>query len=124
MTSIAAYASRTSVSPGETIDFSVSYDHGEATPEFTIDFYREGALEVHIGDQVNCLEAEPQDIPPDFNENGCHWPVAYQLTVPNDWTSGVYIARFIGSTGDTTDVLFVVKAAAPGSNSKIVLALT
>jgi hypothetical protein len=125
MSSIAAYGSRASVFPGGKIDFSVSYDHGAASPKFTIDFYREGVLEVHIGEQVTDLHAESQGSPPpDFNDKGCRWPVAYPFIVPNDWASGVYIARFTGSTGETADVLFVVKAAAPGSNSKIVLALT
>jgi hypothetical protein len=123
MTSIAAYGSLTGVYPEQEIDFMVSYDHGDASPDFTIDFYREGVDEAHIGDQVNG-QAEPQLVPENFNVNGCQWSVAYQLVVPADWISGVYIARFTGSSGDTTDVLFVVKAAGPGRNSKIVMAVT
>src|SRR5262245_51707685 len=110
MTSIAAYASLTSVYPGQEIDFFVSYDHGVASSNFTVDFYREGAGEAHIGEQVRG-SAEPQLVPADFNVNGCQWPLAYPLVVPADWTTGVYIARFTGSTGDAADVLFVVKAA-------------
>ena len=120
--SIQAYASLTSVSPGGTIDFMVSYDHGSSSPQFTIDFFREGATEQPVGSQVTGLQAESQAIPPDFNLNGCAWPKAYTLTVPNDW-GGVYIARLTGSTGDTAEVLFVVRAASLGS-SKILLALT
>ena len=121
--SIQAYASLTSVSPGETIDFMVSYDHGSSSPQFTIDFVREGATEQPVGSQVTGVQADFQPIPPDFNLNGCAWPVAYTLTVPNDW-GGVYVARLTGSNGDTAEVLFVVRAANPGSNSKILLVLT
>src|SRR5215469_12513353 len=121
--SIQAYASLTSVSPGGTIDFMVSYDHGSSSPQFTIDFFREGATEQAVGSQVIGLQAESQAIPPDFNLNGCAWPKVYTLTVPNDW-NGVYIARLTGSTGETAEVLFVVRAANPGSSSKILLALT
>ena len=123
MTSIQAYASQTSVSAGGTIDFMVSFDHGGSSPQFTIDFFREGATEQHVGSQVTGVQAESQATPPDFNVNGCAWPKAYTLTVPNDW-GGVYIARLTGSTGDTAEVLFVVRAANPGSSSKILLALT
>src|SRR6516164_4576581 len=123
MTSIQAYASLTSVSPGGTLDFMVSYDHGPSSSQFTIDFFREGATEQHVGSQVTGLQAESQAIPPDFNLNGCAWPKAYTLNVPNDW-GGVYIARLTGSTGDTAEVLFIVRAASSGSKSKILLALT
>jgi hypothetical protein len=101
----------------------VSYDHGPSSPQFTIDFFREGATEQHVGGQVTGVQAEFQATPPDFNLNGCAWPKAYTLTVPNDW-GGVYIARLTGSTGDTAEVLFVVRAGSPGSKSKILLALT
>lgn len=124
MSGIQAYASLTSVSPGETIDFMVCYDHGTSSPQFTIDFVREGAAEQPAGSQVSGVQAEYYATPPDFNNNGCKWPVAYTLTVPDDWVSGVYIARLTGSTGDSAEVLFVVRASAPGDNSNILLALT
>ena len=111
--SIQAYASLTSVAPGGTIDFMVSYDHGSSSPQFTIDFFREGATEQPVGSQVTGVQAESHATPADFNVNGCAWPAAYTLTVPNDW-GGVYIARLTGSTGETAEVLFVVRAAIPG----------
>jgi hypothetical protein len=54
--------------------------------------------------------------------NGCNWPPVYSLHV-GDWKSGVYIARLTADSGDSTDVLFVVKAAALGSNSKVLFQL-
>ncbi|HJY82275.1 MAG TPA: N,N-dimethylformamidase beta subunit family domain-containing protein [Candidatus Binatia bacterium] len=62
-------------------------------------------------------------IPPDASINGCNWPPAYQLQVGADWVSGVYLARLTTANGDSTDVLFVIKAAALGSNSKILFQL-
>jgi len=123
MASIAAYASLTSVYPGQEIDFFVSYDHGDSSSDFTIDFFREGATEQPIGEQV-MGQGGPQPVPADFNVDGCQWPREYRLAVPADWSSGVYIARLTGSSGDTSEVLFVVKSDGPGTNSKILLAVT
>jgi hypothetical protein len=120
MSSIQAYTSATSVLPGEQIDFLVSYDHETSSSHFTIDFYRIGAPEIHLNQQNGSADAYP--IPVDYNYSGCQWPPGYSLQVPDDWTSGVYRARLTGSSGDTTDVLFVVKAAAPGTSSKVLVA--
>jgi hypothetical protein len=121
MSLIQAYASATSVLPGEQIDFLVSYDHETSSSDITIDFYRIGAPELHVGQQNG--RADAYSIPDDYNYSGCQWPPGYSLQVPDDWKSGVYRARLTGSSGDTTDVLFVVKAAAPGTTSKVLLAL-
>src|SRR5215471_3899553 len=125
MTSIQAFASQTSVSAGGTIDFMVSYDHGSSSPQFTIDFFREGATEQPVGSQVTA-QAEFQAIPNNVNclPTGCAWPKAYTLPVPPDW-GGVYIARLTGNPGDPpAEVLFVVRPANPGGTSKILLAVT
>ena len=121
MSSIQAYASATSIVPGQHIDFLVSYDHSTSSSDFTIDFYRIEAPELHLGQRNG--RADAYATPVDYNYSGCQWPPGYSLQVPEDWTSGVYRAHFTGSSGDTTDVLFVVKAAAPGTTSKVLLAL-
>jgi hypothetical protein len=121
MSSLQAYPSATSVSPGGQIDFLVSYDHGASSSDFTIDFYRIGAAEVHLAQGNGSADAYAT--PGDYNYSGCQWPPGYSLQVPNDWASGVYRARLTGSSGDATDVLFAVKAAAPGTISKVLLAL-
>ncbi len=119
MNAIEAYASATSVFPGENISFHVR----TAPPHFyfQIDIYRKGKEEnlVHRGSGT----AAAYPTPANASEIGCGWPSAYTLTIPDDWRSGVYIAR-LTSLGATTDILFVVKAAAPGTNSKILFQLT
>src|SRR5207249_364131 len=63
-------------------------------------------------------------IPINASSSGCSWPVGYTLSVPNNWASGVYVARFTADrTAATTEVLFVVKAAALGTHSKILFQL-
>ncbi len=103
MSSIQAYASRASVSPENpstswcfTITGIVIRIYDAVLPGGG----RWGAAgEIPVGDPITRLWAEPQAIPPDFNEHGCRWPVpyltdlgwinGYRLAVPNDWTSGV-----------------------------------
>jgi hypothetical protein len=121
--SIEAYASATSVLPGQSIDFMVSYDHASNSSDFTIDLVRIGAAPVPIGPQLHG-NADLYPVPPDFNSNGCQWPVACSFVIPSDWTSGLYRAQVTGGSGDTTPVFFVVKAAGSGAGSSILLALT
>src|SRR5207302_5767396 len=109
------YASATSVSRGETIAFHVSAPGGSAN--FQIRIYGKGKEEslVHSGSGTVLTPGTPANA----YEIGCGWPSAYQLKIPADWSSGVYIARLAspGVAGATTDILFVVKAAALGTNS-------
>lgn len=119
------YASATSVSPGETITLHVHAERPHRN--FKIDIYRKGKEEslVHTGSG----SALPHNTPANAYEIGCGWPSAYELKIPAGWSSGVYIARLTsipkGSLFEpvTTDILFVVKAAALGTNSKILFQL-
>lgn len=125
MNAIEAYASATSVFPGETINFHLRSE----PPHFflRIRIYRIGSAETLM--HTAHATAMPYPTPANAYEVGCGWPVGYPLTIPDDWPSGVYIARVASSLGPvplgaTTEVLFVVKAAAPGTNSKILFQLT
>ena len=122
MSSLDAYASQISVSPGDPIDFMVSFDHGGSSPDVTIDFFRYGFTRANR--RAARLQADFHATPADFNSNGCQWPVTFAWKIPDDWTTGVYIAHVTGSTGDWSDVLFVVRAPSPGSNSRTLLAIT
>src|SRR5882724_10968741 len=53
---------------------------------------------------------------------GCGWPEAHRLTVPADWKSGPYLARF-GAAEAVTWVLFVVRPAAGQRSARILCAL-
>lgn len=133
MSELEGYASATSVSPGETITFHLRLLFSTARGRFKsqIGIYQKGKEEklVHTGSGTALSSATPANA----YEIGCGWPPAYTLIIPDDWSSGVYIARVSAVSGllpltlteeVTTDILFVVKAAAPGTNSKILFQLT
>jgi hypothetical protein len=119
MNPIDGYASATSVSPGEAIDFHVRVE--PPNTGFHIEVLRSGKDDVLLNDAG---QAGPYPIPADASSNGCGWPVGYTLLVPNNWSSGVYVARLsTDQTASITEVVFVVKAAALGTNSKILFQL-
>jgi hypothetical protein len=109
---IEGYASDTSVYPGESIDLMVSADPAR---KFTIDFYRTGYYSGkgarHML-RVGPLDAVPQEVPLMGMERvrECSWKPTYGLRVPNDWRSGVYLAKLsvVGQPAQAY-VIFVVK---------------
>lgn len=93
--SIEGYASHTSVYPGDTIDLIVSTD--PACP-FTIDIYRLGYYGGTGGRHMLSLgtfEGETQDVPMESVERlrECNWKPNTTLRIPDDWLSGVYLAK-------------------------------
>jgi hypothetical protein len=135
MNAVEAYASATSVAPGERIDFHVRIEGADQErPIFLVErplllvpvrIYRAGGGEtlVHPGGTAIYDRGAKAPTPGNAYEKGCGWPVVYSLTIPDDWSSGAYIARFF-YFGAMAEVLFVVKAASPGMNSKILFELT
>ena len=90
---------------------------------FQIQIVRRGSSDVPL--RVDLGDADASDIPIDASERGCAWPVRYTVPIPDDWASGIYIAQLTANqTATTTEVMFVVKAAALGTNSKTLLQLT
>jgi N,N-dimethylformamidase beta subunit-like protein len=109
---IEGYASDTSVYPGESLDLMVSADPAR---KFTIDFYRTGYYGGKGARQllrVGPLDAVPQEVPLMGMERvrECSWKPAYSLRVPNDWRSGVYLAKLslVGLPAQSY-IIFVVK---------------
>lgn len=92
---IEGYCSKTSVRPGEKIDFFLSAD--PATPAF-IDFYRMGFYGGSGGRHLLRLgpfNVTPQP-EPSIGKNRlreCKWPQTARLTIPDDWLSGVYLGK-------------------------------
>ena len=39
----------------------------------------------------------------------CDWTSQYTLTIPDDWVSGVYLAKLTGSSGKQSYIIFVVR---------------
>lgn len=103
---IEGYASLTSVEPGETLEFAVSTD---SEWRYRIDIYRLGWYGGDGGRLVTTLQAsddgtrgQRQPIPdpdPDTGRIACDWEPTDTLEVPDDWLSGLYVARFVLTTG-------------------------
>src|SRR5229473_2620630 len=91
---VKGYASATSVNQNATITLFVSVSPAQT---YTIDIYRigwysglGGRLRLHqSGLAGSTQQACPAD--PTTGLIACHWTPSYWLTVPADWTSGVYL---------------------------------
>ncbi len=114
---IESYASRTSVLPGDTIDFMVGMN---PAGKFVIDFYRMGFYGGTGGRhmlRMGPFSAQPQPVPMMTIERlrECAWPKSASLTIPKDWPSGVYLGKLTRDEpfGWQSYVIFVVKEHRP-----------
>lgn len=109
---IEGYASRTSVRPGESVSLHVSTN--PASP-FVIDVYRLGYYQGHGGRHMARLgpfAGTPQPDPPvgEMRLRECRWEPCATLTIPDDWTSGVYLGKLTAERdGLQSYVVFVVR---------------
>ena len=113
---IKGYASATSVNQNENITFSISVNPAQT---YTIDFYRfgwyaglGGRLRLHVG-PLDGVQQPPCTSDPNTGLLACNWNPSYTLTVPSDWTSGVYGAKLTNAQGLQNYVIFVVKDGRP-----------
>ncbi|MFP9060651.1 N,N-dimethylformamidase beta subunit family domain-containing protein [Natrialbaceae archaeon A-chndr2] len=117
---IEGYTSSTSVEPGGTLEFAVSTD---SEWRYRIDLYRLGWYDGAGGRLVTTLQAsddgtngQRQPVPdpdPDTGRVACDWEYTDILEVPEDWLSGLYVARFVllngPAEGTSTAHPFVVR---------------
>ena len=109
--SIAGYASATSVAAGETIRFYVS----TTDPDLELEIFRTGwygGLGGRRMTPVIPLEVEAQPVPaPDANGMiRCQWHETHAMTIPDDWLSGVYLAKLTGRpSGNQNYIIFTVR---------------
>jgi titin len=110
-TGLSGYGSKISVNLGSSIDFYVT----TTAPSFNIDVYRMGwyggagaRLMQSMGTfpGVNQPQANPDPVMGMVSEN---WSKTATLNVPTSWTSGVYLARLMSSTGYGAMIIFVVR---------------
>jgi len=92
---IEGYASKQSVSAGETIEFLVSTDPAS---KFQIEVFRTGYYGGRGARHLTTLgpfEGQPQPVPPVGNRRirVCTWQASTSIVIPNDWQSGVYLCR-------------------------------
>ena len=120
-TEIQAFAGATSVAPGKSITFYVSTE--QQGTRYTINIYRMGwyggtgarlmmTSPDHVGqaqgyyDQknyqlVNCTTCTTNPVE-------TNWKPSYTLTIPSDWTTGIYLTKFIDKNGMQTYAPFDV----------------
>ncbi len=58
--------------------------------------------------------------PADASVNGCGWPLVFEMTLPQDWPSGVYTVT-VTAPGHSSESLFVLRAARPQARIAMVL---
>src|SRR5438034_2910474 len=113
---IKGYASATSVLQNQSITFYVTVNPAQA---YTIDFYRMGwyggmggRLRLHVG-PLGGVQQPPCDSDPTTGLIACNWAPTYTLTIPSDWTSGVYVGLLTNAQGYQNYVMFVVRDGRP-----------
>ena len=108
---IKGYASATSVAQAETLTLYVSVDVAQ---QYDVDVYRMGwyggaggRLMQHV-----TLTGTPQPACPVNAQSGmieCHWAPSLRLTIPDSWTTGVYVAVLTNTQGFQNYVVWVVR---------------
>jgi hypothetical protein len=113
---IEGYCSRTSVRPGEKIEFYVSTN---PVSEFTIELYRMGHYSGAGGrlmQEWGPLKGRAQPDPP-IGKNRlreCRWEPAFSFKIPRDWLSGVYLGKLTAQKeGWQSYVIFIVRDDRP-----------
>jgi hypothetical protein len=126
---IEGYTDQRSYKPGEVVHFHVS----TTAPKWSLEIARLGAKVERVLAKTDIAGAA-HPVPSNASSHGCRWPVAFELTVPENWRTGYYEAtlRAGDNGGEFTErgrrtveskLFFVVRPAKPGSN-KILLQLT
>ncbi len=109
---IEGYASRTSVRPGETISFHVSTN---PPSPFVLKIFRLGYYQGHGGRLMRKVEPIRGTVQPDppigpKRLRECAWEPSATITIPADWTSGVYLGKLTAEReGLQSYVVFVVR---------------
>lgn len=126
---VEGYPDRWSVQAGDDVALHVS----SSTPAFSIEISRVGA-ESPLVLRKEGVKGGPQPVPDNASTHGCAWPAAFKLTIPPDWKSGYYNVRlsvsdnggeFVqrGRRTAESHAFFVVRAAQPGRDARILLQL-
>jgi hypothetical protein len=114
---VEGFASRTSVAPGESLDFRISTNRDIRV---VIDIYRMGYYAGRGGRHLVRLgpfSCAPQPAPSMAMERvrECVWEPAARFTVPKDWIGGVHLAKISQDEkfGKQSYIVFVVKDRRP-----------
>jgi N,N-dimethylformamidase beta subunit-like protein len=116
---IRGYTDRQSVAQGQSLRFHLANLGGTSPTSLPIRIVKLGVREEPVFEAVATAWAHDVSTSRAWENN--NWDVGYRLDVGSDWTPGVYAARFGASTDDSADVFFVVRSAAPGTTTPIVV---
>ena len=109
---IEGYCSRTSIKAGETLKIYVST---EPAAPYKIDFYRMGYYGGKGGRfmrSTGALQGKTQPTPDDGPRKliECRWDTSYELEIPQDWVSGVYLGKLqVAMPRAEAYVIFIVR---------------
>lgn len=113
------YTDRLSYAPGDTVYFHVN----TTADSYDLEIIRDG----HIPRMVHresSLTGAFHETPEDCSVNGCNWPVAHELVLPDDWRSGGYIVLTSVQRGDERfdhRHLFILRAGESERAARMVL---
>lgn len=120
---IEGYASPTSVRAGEHVRLHIS----TSAPEYSVEVARVG-LEREIVWAREGLTGARHPVPELASTHGCGWPASVTVAVPREWRSGYYGVTLRAEDGGhavaTGEISFVMRAADPGRDGRILLQLT
>jgi len=126
---VEGYAGQLSYAPGEEVAFHVS----TTAAKFSCEISRLGA-QTNVVWTKRDLPGKEHPVPDDASAQGCRWPEAFRVPVGEKWRSGYYVAKFRaddaggrwtqrGRRSAESEAFFVVRSAAPGTKTKILLQL-
>lgn len=122
ITKIEGYAGHLSYRPGDELRLHISTSATLYGLEIARVGLRREVVLLREG-LTGALHAAPDNA----STHGCHWPVSFTMPIPDDWRSGYYSVRLFTNeaSGDAAgELYFVVRAARPGHNAKILLVLS
>ena len=109
---IEGYTSHASIQAGQTLQVMVSTNPAS---DFKIQFYRlgyyggDGGRLVHSSEKLKGQVQPMPEVGPRRLQN-CQWAVSYELQIPEDWLSGVYVGKLSEENqGLESYVIFVVR---------------
>lgn len=109
---IEGYCSRASYLSGDTLSIFVSTDPASS---YTLDIYRMGYYQGKGGRHVKSagtFDGKTQPVPQAGKNNlvECHWDTAWQMVIPEDWVSGVYLGKLTALADSSQSyVVFILK---------------
>jgi hypothetical protein len=108
---VEGFCSKASYHSGDTLSVFVSTDPAAS---YTLQIYRMGYYQGKGGRLMKSFglkEGKPQPIPTAGKNNlvECKWDTAYAMTIPDEWTSGVYIGKLTTSDSSQSYITFILK---------------